>query len=65
MENIEEIYSLRKQDYEAEGQGHVFNGWDALTEEQKVSLIEQTDQYDVGQLNELFEELVVNNETKV
>ena len=40
MENIEEIYSLRKQDYEAEGQGHVFNGWDALTEEQKVSLIE-------------------------
>ena len=43
MENIEEIYALRKQDYEGAGQGHVFKAWDSLTEEQKINLIEQTD----------------------
>ena len=33
MENIEEIYALRRQDYENEGQGHVFKAWDSLNEE--------------------------------
>ena len=61
MENIEEIYALRKQDYEGAGQGHVFKEWDSLTEEQKINLIEQTDQYDVDQLNDLFEDLVEND----
>ena len=61
MENIEEIYALRKQAYENEGQGHVFNAWDQLNEEEKVSLIEQTDQYDVDHLNDLFDDLVVNS----
>ena len=52
---------MRKQDYEGAGQGHVFKEWDSLTEEQKINLIEQTDQYDVDQLNDLFEDLVEND----
>ena len=58
----EKKVTLRKHVYEKAGQGHVFKAWDQLNEQEKFSLMEQTDQFDVEQVNNLFDSLVKNYE---
>ena len=58
MSFYEKKVTLRKHTYEKAGQSHVFKAWDQLSEKQRISLIEQTDQFDVDQVNNLFENLV-------
>lgn len=36
------------------GQGHVFNGFDEMTEMQKQSLLEQCNSFDVHQVNQIY-----------
>ena len=55
---------MRRKDFNMEGQGHVFNAWDKLNDEQKRSLYDQTEQFDVTQVNELFDTLVTHGDQK-
>ena len=64
MENWEEIATMRREDFANEGQGHVFNGWEELSEQQQKDLLAQTEQFDVAQVNQLFEELIANTDTQ-
>lgn len=43
IENWEEVATMRREDFTNEGQGHVFNGWDELSEQQQKELLTQTE----------------------
>ncbi len=41
------------------GQGHVFNAWDNMDDQEKATLLKQCQQFDVQMINQLYENLIV------
>ena len=51
--------------YRSKGQGHVFNAWSQLSGKQKTELIEQTKHFDVEQINDLYQEIVIQQKATI
>lgn len=51
-----------KERFENKGQGHVFQYWDSLNENEKTALLEQADEIDLDELDVLIEQLVVSDQ---
>ena len=57
-ENKQDYNQVRERFVQA-GQGHVFNGWDDMSEDEKARLIKECCTFDVDHVNQLYENLVV------
>ena len=54
-----------KELFEQKGQGHVFQYWESLDEEEKRVLQEQADEIDLGELDGLVKQLVLSKKREL
>ena len=58
-DNPQQLSDRIREMFEQAGQGHCFNAWQDMDQREKQVFLQQCQQFDVNQMNTLFQNLVV------